>query len=125
MSDQNPFIWQELVTPDQEASGDFYSKLFGWTTKQVDAGEYGTYTIFKKDGQSIAGMMNPNPLAPAEGSYWHPYVAVEDIEECVKQSSLLGGKVIVPAHHVPDEGWVCVITDPTGAVLHLKQPEAK
>ncbi len=124
MANQNPFIWQELVTPDQEASGAFYSKLFGWSLKQVDAGEYGVYTIFKKDGQSIAGMMNPTPDTPGEGSYWHPYIAVEDIEDCVKQSTLLGGIVIVPAHHVPDEGWVCVIADPTGAVVHLKQSDA-
>ena len=36
MSEQNPFIWQELVTPDQETSGTFFSKLFGWKLKKVD-----------------------------------------------------------------------------------------
>ena len=123
MANQNPFIWQELITLDQEISGAFYSKLFGWATKKVDAGEYGSYTIFKKDGQSIAGMMDSNSDTTGEGSYWHPYIAVDDIKECVKQSILLGGKVIVPPHHVPDEGWVSVIADPTGAVVHLKQPE--
>ena len=123
MSTQNLFIWQELVTPDQKTSGAFYSKLFGWTTKEVDAGEYGSYTIFKKDGQSIAGMMNSSSDTVGKGSYWHPYIAVEDIEECVIQSTLLGGKVIMPPHHVPDEGWVCVISDPNGAVVHLKQLE--
>ncbi len=125
MSDQNPFIWQELVTPDQETSGAFYSKLFGWSLKQVDAGEYGMYVIFIKDGKSIAGMMNPTAKTPGEGSYWHSYIGVEDIDECVKQTTQLGGKVIVPAHHIPDEGQVCVIADPTGAIVHLMQAEIK
>lgn len=123
MSEQNPFIWQELVTPDQETSGAFYSKLFGWSMKQVDAGDYGTYTLFKKDGQNIAGMMNTTADTPGEGSYWHAYIAVEDIEDCVKQTTRLGGKVLVPPHHIPDEGRVCAIADPKGAIVHLMQPE--
>ena len=53
---QNPFIWQELVTTDQETSGEFFSQLLGWKMKQVDAGEFGTYTLFQKEGQDIAGM---------------------------------------------------------------------
>jgi len=131
MADQNPFIWQELITPNQQTSGDFYSKLFGWTTKQVDAGDYGSYTIFKKDGVSIAGMMdsdldkvgnNKTNNDQTNHSYWHPYIAVDDIEESIKLTTSLGGKVMVPPQHVPDEGWIAVIADPNGAVVHLKEP---
>ena len=106
MTDQNPFIWQELVTPDQKASGTFFSKLLGWSLKQVDAGKFGTYTLFQKDGQAVAGMMNPTPGTPGKGSYWHSYIAVNDIEECAKQCVVLGGKVVVPPHNVPDVGQV-------------------
>ena len=123
MSEINPFIWQELVTPDQETSGAFFSKLFGWSLKQVDTGKFGTYTLFQKDGQDIAGMMNPTPNTPGEGSYWHSYIAVNDINECAKQSVALGGKVLVPPHTVPDVGQICVVSDPTGAIVHLMQPE--
>jgi predicted enzyme related to lactoylglutathione lyase len=41
MTAQNPFIWHELVTPDQKSSGTFFSQLFGWTRKEVDAGPFG------------------------------------------------------------------------------------
>jgi len=123
MSDQNPFIWRELVTPDQDASGEFYSKLFGWSLKQVDAGEFGIYTLFQKAGQDIAGMMNPTADTPGEGAYWHSYIAVEDIDDCAKQTTILGGKVLVLPHAVPDVGLVCVVSDPTGAIVHLLQPE--
>lgn len=47
MASQNPFIWHELVTPDQNKSGKFFSELLGWNLKQVDAGEFSTYTLFQ------------------------------------------------------------------------------
>lgn len=122
MNEQNPFIWQELVTPDQEISGTFFSKLFGWKLKHVDAGEFGTYTLFKKEGQDIAGMMNPTSDTPGQGSYWHSYIAVEDIDNCAKKTTELGGKVLVQPHDVPDVGRVCAVSDPTGAIVHLMQP---
>jgi len=122
MANQTPFIWQELVTSDQEASGTFFSKLFGWKLKQVDAGDFGTYTLFQNEGQDVAGMMNPTPNTPGEGSYWHSYIAVDDIEDCAKQTIQLGGKVLVQPHDVPDVGRVCAVSDPTGAVVHLMQP---
>ena len=123
MSDDNTFIWQELVTADQEASGAFFSKLLGWSMKQVDAGEFGTYTLFQKGGKDIAGMMNPTADTPGEGSYWHSYIAVDDIDGCAEQTVSLGGKVLVQPHDVPDVGRVCVVSDPTGAIVHLMQPE--
>lgn len=122
MSDHNPFIWQELVTSDQEASGAFFSKLLGWNLKQVDAGAFGTYTLFQKEGQDIAGMMSPTPDTPGKGSYWHSYIEVEDIDNCAKQAIALGGKVLVPPHDVPDVGRICAVSDPTGATVHLMQP---
>ena len=122
MTDQNPFIWQELVTTDQDASGTFFCRLLGWNAKKVDAGEFGSYTLFQKDGQDIAGMMNPTPDTPGEGSYWHSYIAVEDINSCAEQAVELGGKVLVPPHEVPDVGLICALSDPTGAVVHLLQP---
>lgn len=121
MANQSPFIWQELVTPDQKSSGLFFSKLLGWSLNQVDAGEFGTYTLFQKNGQDIAGMMNPTAETPGKSSYWHSYIAVDDVDNCAKQTVRLGGKVLVPPHNVPDVGRICAISDPTGAVAHLMQ----
>jgi uncharacterized protein len=55
MADQSPFIWHELVTSDQEASGAFVSELFGWSRREVDAGRFRTYTLFRKEGVDVAG----------------------------------------------------------------------
>ena len=77
---------------------------------------------FKKNGEDIAGMMNPTTDTPGKGSYWHSYIAVDDIDDCAKQTKALGGKVLVPPHDVPDVGRVCAVSDPTGAIVHLMQP---
>jgi predicted enzyme related to lactoylglutathione lyase len=122
---QSPFIWHELVTADQRTSGEFYSQLFGWVRKEVDAGRFGTYTLFQKDGRDVAGMMNPTPDTPVKGSYWHAYIAVENVDECAMRAPSIGGSVLVAPHDVPDVGRVCVVADPMGALAHLMQPVKK
>lgn len=119
---QSPFIWHELVTFDQKKSGAFFSALFGWTRKEADAGKFGTYTLFQKDGEDVAGMMNPTPDTPVQGSFWHAYIAVDDVDDCARRAPSLGGKVLVAPHDVPDVGRICAVADPTGAIAHLMQP---
>ena len=123
MANQSPFIWHELVTLDQKKSGAFFSELLGWNAKEVDAGEFGTYTLFQKEGQDVAGMMNPTPDTPCKGSYWHSYFAVEDVDHCAKRAPELGGKVLLPPHDIPDVGRVCIVSDPMGAITYLMKPE--
>jgi len=122
MAIESPFIWHELVTSDQKESGSFFGQLFGWELKEVDAGKFGVYTLFQKQGQDVAGMMNPTPDTIGKGSYWHSYIAVDDVDNCAKRVTTLGGKVLVPPHDVPDVGRICAVSDPTGAVAHLMQP---
>ena len=122
MSRNSPFIWHELVTKDQQKSGVFYRELLGWNLQQVDAGEFGVYTLFSNQDGDVAGMMNPTAQTPGKESYWHAYIAVEDIDHCAKQAVVLGGSVLVPPHDVPDVGRICIVTDPMGAVVHLMQP---
>lgn len=122
MLDESVFIWHELVTPDQKTSGVFFSHLFGWSRKEVKAGEFGVYTLFQKNDRDVAGMMNPTADAPRKDSYWHFYIAVDDVDKCAKEAIKYGGKVMVAPHDVPDVGRICVVADPTGAIVHLMQP---
>src|SRR4030067_348408 len=104
MPDRSPFIWHELVTADQPTSGAFFSQLFGWTRKEVDAGPYGTYTLFQRNGQDVAGMMNPTPETPGKGSFLHSYIAVQDVDDCAKRAPALGGGGFVATPGGPDGG---------------------
>jgi uncharacterized protein len=96
--------------------------LFGWTSREVDAGPFGIYTLFQSNGQDVAGMMNPTLDTPGAGAHWHSYIAVKDVDECAKRAPSLGGSVLVAPHDVAEFGRVCAVADPTGAVAHLVQP---
>lgn len=122
MTNHGTFIWNELDTPDQEASGAFFSALLGWTRKVVDAGRFGTYTLFQQQGRDVAGMMNPTGASPAREPRWQAYIAVTDVDACAFRVAKLGGKVVVPPHDVPEFGRVCQIADPTGAFVCLVTP---
>ena len=113
------FIWNELDTPDQKASGAFFSALLGWTRKELDVGPFGIYTVFQQKGQDVAGMMNPTGASPAREPRWQAYIAVADVDACALRVVELGGKVLVPPHDVPEFGRVCQIADPSGAPVCL------
>lgn len=121
MPETNPFIWHELVTPDQQTSGEFFCGLLGWQKRAVEAGGFGTYTLFQKGGVDIAGMMNPTANGPDERPHWHAYIAVEDVDACARRAPDLGGRVVIPPHDVPDVGRVCTVVDPMGATADLLQ----
>ena len=121
MTNQSPFVWHALVTAEQQVSGAFFCQLFGWTRRAVDAGPFGACTLFQQGDQDVAGMMDPTPDTPGQGSYWHSYIAVADEKVCAQRAPALGGSVVVPPHDVPGFGRVCVVADPTGALTYLAQ----
>jgi len=51
MPDQDPFIWHQLVTAGQPTSGAFLNQLFEWTRMELDAGSFGTCTLFQLNGR--------------------------------------------------------------------------
>ncbi len=123
MIEHGTFMWNELVTSDQKKCGTFYSELLGWTLREVDAGPFGTYTLFQKDGKDVAGMMNPtSDHSRYRHACWYAYIAVDDVDACSSRVELLGGKIIEPPAMVPGVGRVCMLSDPKGAVILLMTP---
>ncbi len=125
MNRKEIFIWNELVTADQKKAGDFYCDLLGWTRKEVDSGEFGVYTIFQKDGVEAGGMMLPTKEDYEQESKpprWNAYIGVDNINEVVARVTELGGRILEPINNIPNAGKVCMIADPTGAMILLMQP---
>lgn len=118
------FIWNELVTPDQQIAGQFYGELFGWERHEVDVGPLGTYTLFRHDGRDVAGMMNPTArdYAGSPPPRWIGYIAVADVDAITAQVPGLGGTVLEAPHDVPGVGRISVFTDPPGALVYVMQP---
>jgi len=124
MTHSDTFIWHELVTPDQETSGNFFSELLGWDRRKVDAGPRGTYTIFQHNDKDVAGMMNPtSDYGRGRPAQWFTYIAVGDINKQAARVEELGGTLIEGPTDIPGVGRVCMLTDPTGgAVIRLMEP---
>jgi predicted enzyme related to lactoylglutathione lyase len=125
MSEQDPspcsqpgqFSWNELVTTDVEGATAFYSSLFGWTTTAFSP----EYTLFKKDGRDVAGLMKtPQPGMPAQ---WVAYITVEDVDATAGKAETLGGKIILAPMDVPDVGRIAVLLDPQNAPIGIFKPQ--
>jgi uncharacterized protein len=115
------FLWDELVTSDVEAAKAFYGAVFGWMSEDMDMGEMGTYTLFKKaDGESAAGLMQKRDAGgPAT---WTPYLAADDVDATVAKARELGAKTYLEPMDVETVGRFAVLADPTGASFGLYRP---
>ncbi len=115
---EGEFCWNELRTNDTQAAKLFYQQLIGWEAHDIDMGEF-TYTIFKKGGKDMAGMIPNPPEAQHVSPHWMAYVKVNDLGTKVKAIESLGGDLTVPVREIPGYGCFAVLKDASGAHLAL------
>jgi hypothetical protein len=118
--------WVDLASPDVAASKAFYAELFGWEYTDEPTDQEGMdYTMARKDGHAVAGIMPLSPEMAASGMppVWSTYVNVDDLEAAVAKVEPAGGQVMQPPMDVMTAGRMGVITDSTGAVICLWQKE--
>ena len=115
----NSYGWAELNARGLEKAIPFYTTVFGWTTRTSDMGEGRLYTEFLRDGESIAGAMEMNPMVPAQvPSYWQVYFVVEDVDSAYRAALDGGGKEMLAPQDFPG-GRFAIIGDPEGASVGL------
>jgi hypothetical protein len=122
MGEDGSFVWADLITEDKDRAKEFYSGLFGWTGE--DQGEeFGDYTLVKRGGEGIGGMMNP--MQPGMPANWMPYFFVDDADTVTNRASEAGANVMVPPTPIPTIGTFAVIADPQGAVFAILHGEPR
>ena len=110
-------IFVELVTPDLDASKQFYTALFGWTFHDVSASgmEYAEASI---EGRPVAGLVHRAvPSGEHRQPAWLTFIAVRDVDAVRKTALQHGAKVLLEPHDVPNRGREAVFEDPQGAVF--------
>jgi uncharacterized protein len=118
-SSEGVFVWDELHTSDIDAARSFYTEVFGWTARDTDMGEMGTYLIFKRAGDVDVGggmQLSPDMQAPP---HWLPYIGTNDVDGTAARARELGGTILQEAMDIPDVGRFAVVQDPVGAVFGL------
>lgn len=112
--------WIDLTTSDVDRAQDFYGTVFGWTFESAGP-DYGGYINAAKDGRPVAGMMANNPEWQMPDT-WATYFHTADIQAGVAALKAAGGQGCLEPMEVPDQGFMAVGTDPSGATLGLWQP---
>lgn len=108
--------WNELGSPDHDASAKFYGDLFGWTTSQMEGADPPYLVISTADGHSNGGIRPPAP--PGTPPFWLVYFATEDLGATLSKVSELGGNVLVPETDI-GIAKIALARDPQGAVFAL------
>lgn len=107
--------WNELATPDLEASADFYRQLFDWKLEPFEGMEMPYMAIATADGHGNGGI---RPATEAEPPYWLVYFGSDDIDASLAEATGLGATQLVGATDI-GVGKIAVLQDPQGAVFAL------
>lgn len=110
-------IWVDLVTPDLDGAKRFYAGVFGWTFRDVRAGDK-SFALALLDGRPVAGLVQrPVPAGERRQPAWLPFIAVRDVGEAEQTALAHGGKVLMPPRVYPQRGRQGILADPQGGVF--------
>src|SRR5215470_4083961 len=107
------FVWHELQTTNLKTSLAFHTELFGWTTKEMDMGPAGKYTILRAGDRDVGGVQVHKADAGIPAS-WLAYCSVQDVDAAAKKALALGGRIMQPPTDIPTVGRFAVVIDPHG-----------
>lgn len=115
--------WSELTSTDIVAGTTFYTALFGWAAEQMPMPGF-EYTVFKREGEPVAGGM-PRPAA-MEGipTHWMPYFAVESADATLAAARSLGAATPMEVMAVEGVGRFVTFIDPTGAAVSVLEAQS-
>lgn len=121
---KHAFCWADLATSDEARAGDFYRRLFGWSTRARRAGR-GQFTTLEAYGLPFASLyrLAARHVAAGVPAHWVPYVATPDLAGSLALALELGAGVVAAPQAVEGFARIAVIVDPTGALLGLWQAE--
>ena len=106
--------WNELASPDLEASAAFYGGLFGWTISSLEDSPDPYMTI--KNGDANNGGIRE--LTPGMPPHWLVYFGTDDVDEALTKAQDLGGAKLAGPIDI-GMGTIGVVQDPQGAVFAL------
>lgn len=108
-------VWNELSSPDLDASSAFYSRLFGWTIAPFE-GSPEPYLAIKNGAANNGGIRQLTP--PGTPPHWLVYFGVEDIDAALAKVQELGGTKYAGPIDI-QIAKIAVVADPQGAVFAL------
>lgn len=125
VNEPGSFVWNELVTPDSNAAGDFYQAVFGYELEPMPGDM--DYTVLRRasDGRYVGGILGGADMVLGNGRTavptWMTYFAVADADEAVRKVTAGGGTVDSGPADSP-YGRSAAVRDPFGVPFHVMKP---
>ncbi len=125
----NPVIHFEMPAEDRQRMANFYATVFGWQTEILgeDMGNYVVATTTESDqnGPKKPGAINGGFFQKsADNANQHPSVviAVDDVDEQLKQVQAAGGKLLNEPMDIPGIGRYASFEDTEGNIVSMIKP---
>lgn len=111
------FVWNDLLTTDVARAKAFFSRTLGWTYEDFSLEGQPYFVI--RSGEEMVGGLGAIEHGDVEttSSYWIGFIEVENLGERFAAALEAGATAVRPPHDVQGIGRVCVLRDPTGAVI--------
>ena len=110
--------WNELASPDLEASKAFYARHFGFEfNESMPMGEIGDYCFIDHGGRRLGAIMQRE--SEEQPAMWLQYFRVPSIARAKEAVEAKGGCVLAGPMEVPGGDTIIVARDPQGAGFGL------
>ena len=116
----NTFTWCECLTRDPHRATTFYEDLFGWKTEVSRESDL-EYALCRRDGQTIAGIMEMPAGLEGVPANWMVYFATPNCEATLERIEEHGGSRLAEPMEV-GTGRFAVAADPDEAVFGIIEP---
>lgn len=118
--------WVDLTVPDAVATRDFYTRVIGWESENVEWEDNGEliadYNMLDAAGTASAGVCHARGPNAALPPVWLLYLTVGDLEESLRRTRAQGGEVIRVNKKADGTAVWAVIADPVGVHVALVVP---
>jgi len=111
-SSPGQWLWVDLVALDGKRAQTFYTALFGYEKTPLEDGEGHRYSILKREGRAVAGLVELQWEGLEDN--WLPYFKVAELDRSIETARKSGGKLILKS------GNVAILTDSTGAAFGIQ-----
>lgn len=121
----DPVVHFEMPAGDRKRISEFYTKVFGWETKQLGE-DYGNYvTVMTAKEEKTPGVIHGgfyDRMEDQKMNYPSVVIAVKDINASMKKIKDFGGTVHGQPMEIPKVGMFVAFTDTEGNRLSIMQP---
>ena len=97
--------------------------LFGWEYEGNSMDDGQVYVMAQINGSDVGAMYSQQKVEAEMGlpPYWRVYITVDDVEAVAARVPKLGAKLMMEPFDAFGAGRMCIVQDPTGAVVPLWQ----